>query len=188
MPDITHLLGRWKLGERGVDNELAEAIYPTLREIAGQHLRGRAPGSTLRATELAHEAYLRLERQRAVDWQNRDHFYAIAATVVRRVLVDHLRERGAEKRGGGLLQMPYDEFELQPDDAAREPVAWLAVDEALTELERIEPDCARVVELRVFGGLTTESIAEVCGSSTATVGRQWRFARVWLADRLESPA
>lgn len=187
MSEITQLLTRWKAGEREVDNQLAEAIYPTLRDIARQHLRSRAPGATLRATELANEAYLLLEKQRDVDWQNRSHFYAIAATVIRRVLVDHLRERGAEKRGGGLLQMPLDAIELQPDEGAREPVAWLAVDEALTELATIEPECARVVELRVFGGLGVEEIAEVCGSSTATVGRQWRFARAWLADWLESP-
>ena len=186
--DITRLLSRWKQGERSIDNELADAIYPTLREIARQHLRGQAGPVTLRATELANEAYLRLERQREVDWQNRSHFFAIAATVIRRVLVDHLRERGAEKRGGGLLQMPMDDLELHPDEQAREQVAWLAVDEALTELEQTEPGCARVVELRVFGGLTAEDIAGVCGTSTATVGRQWRFARAWLADRLESNA
>lgn len=186
MSEITNLLGRWKQGERGIDNQLAEAIYPTLRDIARQHLRSRAPGATLRATELANEAYLLLEKQRDVDWQNRNHFYAIAATVIRRVLVDHLRERGAEKRGGGLLQMPLDAIEMHPDDRAREPVAWLAVDEALTELARTEPECARVVELRVFGGLEVQEIAEVCGTSTATVGRQWRFARAWLADRLEA--
>ena len=187
MSEITALLARWKHGERNVVNQLADAIYPTLRDIARQHLRSRAPGATLRATELANEAYLLLEKQRDVDWQNRSHFYAIAATVIRRVLVDHLRERGAEKRGGGLLQMPLDAIELYPDERAREPVAWLAVDEALTELERIEPECARVVELRVFGGLDVQEIVEVNGSSPATVGRQWRFARAWLADRLEAP-
>jgi RNA polymerase sigma factor (TIGR02999 family) len=184
--DITQLLSRWRSGERGIDNQLADAIYPTLRDIARQHLRGRMGPVTLRATELANEAYLRLERQRSVDWQNRNHFFAIAATVIRRVLVDHLRERGAEKRGGGLLQMQIDDMDLRPAPSATEPVAWVAVDRALTELEALEPECARVVELRVFGGLTTEAIAEVCGTSTATVGRQWRFARAWLADRLEA--
>lgn len=186
MSDITQLLDRWRLAGGPMDAQLAHTVYPVLREIAWQQLR-RSPDATLRATELAHEAYERLERQRAAGWQNRDHFYAIAATVVRRVLMDHLRARAADKRGAGQALLTLDDIvDVLPapgDDA----VDWLAVDAALTRLDAEDPDLARVVELRVFGGLTVEAIAQVMASSTATVGRQWRFAKAWLAEQLGPP-
>lgn len=189
MADITEMLTRWRAGDVGAQDDLIAAVYPLLHDIAELHLRKAGRPVTMRATELAHEAYLRLERQRSVDWQNRSHFLAIVSTVVRRVLVDHLRQRSADKRGRGLLFVSIDDGlgENSPDQASQ-PVDWLAVDQALTELAAIESDCARVVELRVFGGLTTEEISDVCGFSTATVGRQWRFARTWLADRLDAEA
>lgn len=155
--------------------------------MARAQVRRNARVLTLSATELAHEAYERLAPQKAVDWKNRDHFFAIAATVIRRVVVDYLRERNAEKRGGGLPfvqleDVALDELPMQPD-----MVDWLAVDQALNELAASDPDCARVVELRLFSGMSVEQIASVMDSSTATVGRQWRFARTWLADRLDIP-
>jgi RNA polymerase sigma factor (TIGR02999 family) len=184
---VTALLQRWKAGDRGVENELVAAIYPALRDIARSQLRRNGGALTLQPTELVNEAYERLVRQQGVDWQNRSHFLAIAAEVVRRVVIDFHRERGAEKRGAGIAFVAID------DHAAIDAVGddgnfdWLSFDQALQELAAEEPMCARVVELRVFADLPVEAIAETCGSSTATVGRQWRFARTWLAARLQLP-
>lgn len=184
---ITALLADWHRGDRAAEDRLVRSIYPVLRDMARAQVRRNARVLTLSATELAHEAYERLAPQKAVDWKNRDHFFAIAATVIRRVVVDYLRERNAEKRGGGMPFVQIEdvglgELPMQPD-----MVDWLAVDQALTELAESDPDCARVVELRLFSGLSVEQIAGVMASSTATVGRQWRFARTWLAERLDIP-
>lgn len=186
--EITQLLDRWKDGDRSVENELATRIYPVLRELARAQLRRNRGVLTLRATEMANEAYARLCKQQGVDWKNRDHFYAIAATVMRRVVVDYLRQRGSEKRGGGTLFVAIDDLTPEEMPFQSDAVDWLEVDQAMTELEVADPKCARVVELRLFSGLSIEQIASVCGSSTATVGRQWRFARSWLAERLETGA
>lgn len=184
---ITAMLTAWQQGDAAAEERLIRSIYPVLREMAQAQVRRNRGVLTLSATELAHEAYERLAPQRVVDWKNREHFFAIAATVIRRVVVDYLRERHAEKRGGGIPfvgidEVPSGELPAQPD-----VVDWLAVDEALTELAEADPNCARVVELRLFAGLSVEQIATAMRSSTATVGRQWRFARSWLAERLELP-
>lgn len=181
---ITQLLGRWKQGDRSVENDLIASLYPALREIAAGQARRHQGLLTLKPTELAHEAYLKLVDQQSVNWQNRDHFLAVAATVVRRVLVDYVRARTTEKRGGGTSSMPLHELTdalLPLPDADTD---WVALDQALAELETEHPDIARVVELKFFGGLGSEQIAAVMQSSTATVGRQWRFARAWLGDQL----
>ena len=185
MSTITELLDRWKRGDRSVEDALATDIYPVLRELARTQIRRHGGVLTLRATELANEAYERLHLQQGVDWQNRSHFHAIAATLMRRVVVDYLRNRTAEKRGGGQLFVALDEVQQRDAPFQGDQVDWLAVDPALTEFAEAQPDAARVVELRLFSGLTKEEIAEVCGSSRATVGRQWRFARAWLAERLD---
>jgi RNA polymerase sigma factor (TIGR02999 family) len=182
--DITALLDRWKSGDRSVENELLNRVYPTLLELARAQVRRNAGVLTLQSTELAHEAYARLHEQQSVDWQNRDHFFAIAATVIRRVVVDYLRQRSADKRGGGLPFVALDDITESETPTIDESVDWIAVDQALTELAAVDADCARIVELKFFSGLTTERIAEVCGSSVATVGRQWRFARAWLGEKL----
>lgn len=181
---ITELLTAWKGGDRSVEPALVEHIYPMLRELARSQVRRNAGVMTLAATELAHEAYERLQRQQLVDWRNREHFLAIAATVTRRVVIDHLRRRSAEKRGGDQVVVA---FEADSGDgiAADAPMLdWVALDQGLTQLGESDPACLRVAELRLFSGLSVEEIAEVMGSSTATVGRQWRFARVWLSERL----
>lgn len=184
---ITDLLVRWRGGDKAAESELIEAIYPALREMSRAQLR-RNGDATLQATELANEAYERLLAQHAVDWQNREHFMAIAATVVRRVLVDYLRERSAEKRGSGMAAVPLQDLLDSDHPSSGDHLDWLVLDQALTEFARVEPDTARVVELRLFGGMSVEEIAAVCGSSTATVGRQWRFARAWIARSLCMPA
>ena len=181
---ITQMLNRWKQGDRSVDNALANAIYPMLRQIARSQARRNAGVLTLAATELAHEAYERLQEQRAVDWQNREHFYAIAATAIRRVVVDYLRQRSAEKRGGDLVRVDLDDVAPQELATKTGEVDWLALDQAMVELEKQDAVCARVAELKLFSGLSTDAIASVCETSVATVGRQWRFARTWLADQL----
>jgi RNA polymerase sigma factor (TIGR02999 family) len=181
---ITALLQRWRTGDRAAETELLESIYPVLRALAQAQVNRNGGALTLQATELAHEAYAKLHLQKAVDWRSRDHFFAIAATVIRRVVVDYLRRRGRDKRGGGLPFVRLDELGDSQAPTIDESVDWLALDQALTELESVDRDCARVVELKFFSGLTTESIAEVCSSSVATVGRQWRFARAWLGRRL----
>ncbi len=182
--NITALLERWKSGDRSVESELLNQVYPTLLELARAQVRRNAGVLTLQSTELAHEAYARLHGQQSVDWQNRDHFYAIAATVIRRVVVDYLRQRSAGKRGGGLPFIALDELTEGETPTIDESVDWIAVDQALVELAEVDAECARVVELKFFSGLTTDRIAEVCGSSVATVGRQWRFSRAWLGERL----
>ena len=181
---ITALLGRWKTGDRSVEGDLLNAVYPVLRELARAQVRRNSGVLTLQATELANEAYTKLFQQHTVDWQNREHFFAIAATVIRRVVVDYLRARGSEKRGGGLPFVNIDDLREDQTPQIDDSVDWLAVDQALNELADVDAECAKVVELKFFSGLTTERIAEVNGSSVATVGRQWRFARAWLGQRL----
>jgi RNA polymerase sigma factor (TIGR02999 family) len=184
LDSITDLLGRWKEGDRAVESELINAVYPVLREIARSQVR-RQPGQfTLQATELANEAYAKLFKQRGADWKNRDHFYAIAAMVIRRVIIDHARLRGREKRGGGALFVTLDQLQEEQSPLIDDNFDWLALDAALTELARFDAVGARIVELKFFSGLTSEKIAEVEGSSRATVNRQWRFARAWLGNYL----
>lgn len=181
---ITDLLGRWKSGDRGVEEQLINIVYPVLREIAAAQVRRNSGMLTLQATELANEAYGKIAKMHAFDWQDREHFYAIAATVIRRVVVDYLRLRGREKRGGRLPLVALHDLTEDQVPTVDENVDWLSIDEALSELAVVDSDCARVVELKFFSGLTTEKIAEVCGSSVATVGRQWRFSRAWLGKRM----
>lgn len=183
MQPITDLLGRWRDGEKGAEAALIEAVYPLLRELSRAQLR-RNGSSTLQATELANEAYERLLEQQVVVWRNRSHFLGIAATVIRRVLIDYLRERSAEKRGSGQIAVPLHDLHESDHPITTAEIDWIELDQALTEFARVEPDTARVVEMRLFGGLSVEEIAEACGSSTATVGRQWRFARAWIASTL----
>lgn len=181
---ITDLLQRWRTGDRSVEDALMNLAYPTLLELARSQARRNAGSLTLQATELANEAYERLTEQQAVNWQNREHFYAIASTVIRRVVIDYLRLRNRDKRGGGLPFVGLDELTESDTPSIDESVDWIGVDQALEEFSAIDPVCARVVELKFFSGLNTEQIADVMGSSVATVGRQWRFARAWLGQRL----
>jgi RNA polymerase sigma factor (TIGR02999 family) len=181
--EITKLLKAWSLGDRGVEDALIGLLYGKLRSLAQAQI-SRMPDQTLQATELVHEAFERLHRQHEVDWQDRSHFLAISATVIRRVLVDHLRARGREKRGGGVEALTLGETLQDGLAAPHSEIDWIELEEAMRALERTDSKAARVVELRVYGGLDVEEVAELMSSSTATVGRQWRFARAWLATRL----
>lgn len=185
-PKITELLARWRAGNREAEAALMQAVYPALRDIARARLRHASSDFTLRATELVHEAYSRLVGV-DVDWQSRAHFFAIASRAIRNVVVDHQRAQSAEKRGRDL---PFVPLEIAADEAGECTVDlrvdWLAVHEALTELEVVDSQSARIVELKFFSGLTTDEIAAASGIPRATVVRNWRFARAWLAQRLDA--
>ena len=157
---------------------LFPVVYDELRRLAERHLRRERPGHTLQPTALVHEAYLRLTEARRIDWSDRAAFFGAAATTMRRILVNHARDRGAQKRGGGAAPRPLDEALDVPTDAPDD--ALLAVDEALTALAALDPRQARVVELRYFAGLSVEETAEVLGVSPATVKREWSTAKAWL--------
>jgi RNA polymerase sigma factor (TIGR02999 family) len=182
--DITGLLNRWGAGDREAEVELMRIVYPIMRDLARARLR-RLPGEfTLRATELANEAYTRLAVGN-VDWKSRTHFFAVTARAIRNVVVDYVRAQSAEKRGGDLPFVPLDlAADVAGEDAVDLRVDWLGVDAALTELQALDAGIARVVELKFFSGLTTDEIADAASVSRATVVRDWRFARSWLADRL----
>jgi RNA polymerase sigma factor (TIGR02999 family) len=184
VPPITELLRRWRDGDRAAEDALMTAVYPVLRDLARSRLRRHADDMTLSATELANEAYMRLLGVDNVDWQSRDHFFVIAAKVIRGLAVDYARARGAEKRGGGLPFVSLDRVDDETPAPIDLDVDWLAVNQVLVDLAVVDAPAAKIVELRVFAGLSIEEVARVCGLSTATVGRLWRFARVWLAERL----
>jgi RNA polymerase sigma factor (TIGR02999 family) len=182
---ITVLLGRWRDGDRDAESQLIELLYPQLRRMAAAQSARQHGVLTLAPTELANEAYLRFRDQQQVDWKNRDHLFAILATVLRRVLIDYLRERSAEKRGAGQVVVDIGGLGEHEHPSTPSHFEWLALEQALEKLEVLDPEVARVVELRLFAGLGPGEIADVTGSSVATVGRQWRFARSWLAAQLE---
>jgi RNA polymerase sigma-70 factor (ECF subfamily) len=179
--EMTELLHRLARGDREAEQELIPQVYCELRKIAARHLQRERPGHTLQATALVHEAYMRLTDQREIEWQDRTHFFAVAAQVMRRILVDHARQRKAGKRGGGAVQVPFTE-ELSLADDQCDLIE--GIDAALERLERLSPRQARVVELRFFSGLTEEEIAEVLGVSSRTVKRDWTIARAWLYGEL----
>jgi RNA polymerase sigma factor (TIGR02999 family) len=179
--DITQLLRRWQEGDQQASEELLPLVYGELRRIARRHLRGERDGHTLEATALVHEVYLRLAGGTELRWNDRVHFYAVAAQMMRRVLVDHARGRGAAKRGGSLVRVSLDE--------AREPAVEsgpdvVALDDALRSLEALDPRKSRIVELRFFGGLTLEETAAVLAVSVPTVVKETRLARAWLHSQI----
>lgn len=183
---ITALLYEWRRGDRGAEHALMTAVYPVLQDLARARLRRSPQDLTLRATELANEAYMKLAKIHDIPWASRVHFFVIAAKVIRCFIIDYVRTRNSDKRGGKL---PFVSLDVVQDNIAAPldlNVDWMAVNEVLKELEVLDPACAQIVELKFFSGLTSEEIAEACDSSSATVGRQWRFARAWLADRLQS--
>jgi RNA polymerase sigma factor (TIGR02999 family) len=181
MKDVTALLADWNRGNRDALDELLPLVYAELRRIAARHLRRERVGHTLQPTALVNEAYLRLVDQRHVDWENRAHFFGAAAHLMRRILVDHARRRGASKRGEGMRALSLEDAHDVPAPAE---VAVTDLDRSLTRLEEADADLARIVELRAFGGLTIEEAAQVLKVSPATVKRDWRTARAWLARDL----
>jgi RNA polymerase sigma factor (TIGR02999 family) len=176
--EVTRMLIDWSNGDRGALEKLMPVVYAELRRQAARYLRRERTGQTLQATSLSHEAYLRLIDQRNVRWQNRAHFFAVAARLMRRVLVDHARCRHRVKRGGGMTVLPLEEALAVA--AEKSTVDLLALDEALQKLEVIDGRQARIVELRFFSGLSIDEAAGVLGVSPATVKNDWNVARAWL--------
>ena len=177
---ITELLHAWRDGQPGALDELMPEVYGELRRIAGANLSRERPNHELQPTALVHEAYLRLVNQRSLGFQNRVHFFAIAARLMRRILVDHARRRFAARRDASLT------VRLGASMPARGPqqVDLLALDQAINRLAVIDPQQSRIVELRYFGGLNVEETGDLLGLSPATVKREWRTARLWLFQAL----
>jgi len=176
------MLQEWSnSGNREALDRLMPVVYDELRRQAGRYLKHERQGHTLQTTALVHEAYVRLIDQAGVQWQNRAHFYAIAAEMMRRILVDHARKRGAAKRGGDAVRVTLNEALNAPE---KQDPDLIAVDEALTKLAAMDRQQARVVELRFFGGLNVEETAEVLGISERTVKRDWSVAKAWIRREL----
>lgn len=182
-PDVRHLLGELARGNRDVETTLMPLVYDELRRIARALMRGEAHRETLQTTALVHEAYLRLTGGRAVEWEGRTHFLAVAAKAMRRILVDHARARNAEKRGAGAIVVSTDDLPLR-DPQTLEPGALLALDAALERLAALDPRQSQIVEMRFFAGMTVEETAHALGISPRTVKREWQMARAWLYGEL----
>ncbi|MBZ5662101.1 MAG: sigma-70 family RNA polymerase sigma factor [Acidobacteriia bacterium] len=178
---VTQLLKAWSLGQDAALEELAPLVHQELRRLARRYMYGERAGHTLQTTALVNEAYLRLVNSRQVNWQNRAHFFAISAQLMRRILVDYARARGYQKRGGGVPKITLDEAFMRPQGKGRD---LMKLDDALKALAEIDPRKGKVVELRFFGGLSVEEAAEVLKVSPDTVLRDWRLAKAWLAREM----
>jgi RNA polymerase sigma-70 factor, ECF subfamily len=180
----TRLLLEYGAGNRASLDEMLPLVYDELHRLAARYLGRERAGHTLQPTALVHEAYLRLINQRRVDWRNRAHFLGVAAGVMRRILINHARDRSAAKRGGGREQVSLSLVEAA---AGQRGIELIALEDALERLSALDARKGRVVELRFFGGLTMDEIAEVLDVSRATAEREWSFAKAWLVDALEGP-
>jgi RNA polymerase sigma factor (TIGR02999 family) len=179
---VTELLVRWRSGDREALDSLFPLVYDELRRIARHYLQNERTDHTLQSTALVNEAYMRLVAQDLPEWQNRAHFFAVAAQLMRQILVDHARSRCASKRGGNVYKIALDEAE---GHAATTDIDLVALDDALKELSEMDPQQSRVVELKFFAGLSNEDAAEVLKVSPSTVKRDWVTARAWLYRELD---
>ena len=180
---VSALLADVRAGRKGATDDLMAVVYPELRQIAGHYLKSERPDHTLQATGLVHEAYARMFGTARTDWKNRAHFFAAVATEMRRILVDYARARNAQKRPGKRVMISLADIKdlgTRPDDDL------VALDEALTRLEQVEPRAGRVVELRFFTGLSERETAEALNISVSTLKRDWEFAKAWLFNELRS--
>jgi len=180
--EVTRLLLAWNAGDRAALERLMPLVYAELRELAKRHFRKERPGHTLQPTAVVHEAYFRLIDQTRVTWKNRGHFLAIASQAMRRILIDHARGRGAEKRGGEVEKVTLDVAIASPEPARE--VDILALDEALERLKALDGTQAQIVELRFFGGLTIDETADVMETSPSSIKRDFRSAKAWLFREL----
>ena len=181
---VTEMLAEWSdSGDREALDKLMPIVYDELRRQAARYLQRERQSHTLQTTALVHEAYVRLIDQAGVRWQNRAHFFAIAAEMMRRILVDHARKRHAAKRGGDAVKVTLNEA---PQSSGEKDLDLIAVDEALTKLAALDQQQARVVELRFFGGLNVKETAEVLGISDRTVKRDWSVAKAWIRRELRA--
>jgi RNA polymerase sigma factor (TIGR02999 family) len=183
-PQVTGLLQQWREGDQGALSQLLPLVHDTLHRLAHRYVNRERRGHTIQTTALVNEAFLRLVGQQAVDWQDRAHFFAVSAQVMRHILVDYARQRAAGKRGGEFRHVTLDAEAALSDERSAELVA---LDEALAALERVNPRGSKVVELRYFGGMSNKEAAEVLRISEATVERDWRLAKAWLYRELQAP-
>lgn len=185
--EVTQILHDWSGGDAQAPERLMPLVYDELRRLARSFLFREREGHTLQPTALVHEAYVRLVDQTRVNWQNRAHFYGIASSMMRRVLIDHARGHATEKRGGGTIRLSIDDVQVPLEERA---ASFVALDEALERLAQFDERKCKIVEMRFFGGLSDEEIAEVLGVSTRTVLRDWKTVRLWLYRELsqEPPA
>jgi len=183
--EVTQLLVAWGNGDQVARDELMSVVYQELHRLAHHYMQRESPGHTLQTSALVNEAFLRLVDQRQVRWQNRAHFYGIAAQMMRRILVDYARSRRYAKRGGGVPEMPLDEALIVSDERSAEV---LALDETLQRLAEFDPRKSQIVEFRFFGGLSIEETAEVLAVSPGTVMRDWTLAKAWLRREMSTNA
>lgn len=181
--DVTQILRDWSGGDEEAPERLMPLVYDEMRRLARTFLSRERYSHTLQPTALVNEAYLRLVDQTRVNWQNRAHFYGIASRMMRRVLIDHARAHATEKRGGSAIRLSLDDMQVPIEERA---ASFVALDEALKRLEELDERKCKVVEMRFFGGLSDEEIAEVLGVSTRTVLRDWKTARLWLYRELSA--
>lgn len=180
--DITQLLLEWRNGSERALEDLMPLVYSELRRMARNYMRRQSPGHTLQTTALVNEAYMRLVDSNRVNWQDRNHFFAVSAQLMRRILVDFARKKNSQKRGGDQIMVTLDE---RVDKAAESGLDLVGLDEALTRLSEFSPRQSRIVELRYFAGLTEEQIADTLEISSRTVRRDWNLARAWLFRELQ---
>jgi RNA polymerase sigma factor (TIGR02999 family) len=179
--DVTTLLAAWKQGDAGAFERLAAVVYRELHRQARRYMAGQSPGRTLQTTALVNEAFLKLVECDRVNWQDRIHFFAVSANLMRRVLVDYARSRNYQKRGAGVRPVAFNE---ELDAAPERGMDLVALDDAMNELAKIDPRKCQVVEMKFFAGLTTGEIGEVLGVSEPTVLRDWKLAKAWLEREL----
>lgn len=181
-PAITLLLDKWRHGDDGAFDEVMQYVYDDLRRRASAYLRHERHGNSLQTTGLVHEAFIKLHDKQKIKWQDRNHFFAVAAQAMRRILVDHARARSRDKRGGGHVDLPLEEAR---HGSSHQPLIDLvALDEALRQLATFDERQVRIVELKYFGGMTLDETAEILGISRVTVKRDWQIARAWLRRQL----
>jgi RNA polymerase sigma factor (TIGR02999 family) len=178
--ELSRLLAAWSNGDPAARDALMPIVYGELRRLAHHYMQGERASHTLQTTALVNEAYLKLADLNHMQWRDRAHFFAMAATLMRRILVDHARDRARDKRGGAVIFTAINGEEI----ASAPKIDALALDEALDRLAAIDPQQSRIVELRFFGGLTVEETAEVLDISPATVKREWTWAKAWLHEQL----
>jgi RNA polymerase sigma-70 factor, ECF subfamily len=182
--EVSGLLRAWGDGDRDALDRLTPVVYDELRRLARRYMRGERPGHSLQTTALVNEAYMRLVDYKSMQWQNRAHFFAVSAQLMRRILVDHARRHNL-KRGGGVQHVSLEETAIMDDD---QPADLVALDDAMNALARIDPRKVQVVEMRFFGGLSVEETAEVLKVSPVTVMRDWSTAKAWLYRELTGGA
>src|SRR5689334_3727296 len=180
--EVTRLLWEWKNGNQAAVDALTPIVYSELRRLAASYLRDERAAATLQPTALVHEAYLRLVAQSMPDWESRSHFFGVAAQLMRQILVDHARKNKSQKRGGGAAKVSLEDalgFAPERSDS------MIALDDALSELAKIDPRQAKVIEMRFFGGFSVKETAQALGISVATIGREQRMAEAWLHRQMQ---